>query len=182
MTNPLLDQFSNRFINPLIVEEFISLLPEGSLPSGKITASNIGARVYNSAAIPLSTATTTSLTFNSQRWNTSNLHSTATNTGRFTILIPGRYMIGGSVRYAANATGWRFAGILLNGTTYLVQDKKAAITGTTTDIHVQTIYKLKSGDYVEIQGYQDSGGNLDIEAAGNSSPEFWIEKLADQFI
>lgn len=40
-----------------------------------------------------------------------------------------------------------------------------------------TDYRLTAGDYVEVIVFQSSGGALNVEAATNYSPEFWMTKL-----
>jgi hypothetical protein len=42
---------------------------------------------------------------------------------------------------------------------------------------VQTITEANAANYFTVEAYQDSGGALNIEAIGNSSPEFWIALL-----
>jgi len=43
---------------------------------------------------------------------------------------------------------------------------------------ISTIYQLAATDYVELQVYQDSGGDLDINASAASSPEFAMVRVA----
>lgn len=137
---------------------------------------HIGARVFNSAAITLTTATITYLTFDSERFDTDAIHSTSSNTGRITCNTPGKYLIWANVSYAFNATGRRFLGLRLNGTTLIGQIVHAPSTGS-TELSISTVYDLAAADYIEVKTYQDSGGNLDIQAVGNYSPEFGMDRL-----
>jgi len=138
-----------------------------------------GTRVYNSTAIPLSTSGTWyNLTFNSERFDTDNIHSTASNTDRLTCSTAGVYLIIGSVRFASNANGDRLLSIVLNGTTTLAMETTRAASGNPTTMTVSAIYQLNVGDYVTLSAQQTSGGSLNIEAAGNYSPEFMMVRLA----
>ena len=54
------------------------------------------------------------------------MHSTVSNTGRITATTAGKYLIGGHIEFAANATGLRELYIRLNGTTINVNAIAAA--------------------------------------------------------
>jgi hypothetical protein len=136
------------------------------------------ARVFNSANISIPTGTVTALTFNSERYDNGGLHSTSANTGRLTAPITGLYVIGGNVRFAANATGIRNALIRLNGTTFIATDTRQATGGgNATDLPLETQYQLTAGDFLELVVFQDSGGALNVTAGANFSPEFWMTRL-----
>jgi len=47
------------------------------------------------------------------------------------------------------------------------------------EMSISSIYKLAITDYVEVRVYQNSGGNLNINASGNRSPEFAMQLLAE---
>ncbi len=139
----------------------------------------VGARVYNSANITLTTGVVTLLTFNSERYDNDTIHSTSTNTGRLTAQTEGYYIINGSCRWVANATGQRFLNIKLNGTTFIgTQSLDTTSGGNPAVIALPTIYFLNVGDYVELHAFQNSGGNLDVENFGNNSPEFMMHRMA----
>lgn len=133
------------------------------------------ARVYNNAAISIATGTNTALTFNTQRTNVGGLHSTGTNPGRLTAPVAGAYLLGAHVSFASNTTGVRYAQLRINGTTYVAITAMLALTGgNATIISVCALYQMAAGDYAEVVAFQSSGGNLDVAASGNYSPEFWM--------
>lgn len=133
------------------------------------------ARVYNSAAIAtVSGAALLTLTFNSERYDEGGLHSTAVNTGRLTAPVAGKYSVGASVRWASNAVGYRQLSLARSGTTSIARQLGPAASGTVTYQSVQTEIELAAGDWIEVQVQQNSGGNLNIEANVESSPEFWM--------
>jgi hypothetical protein len=137
------------------------------------------ARVYNSAAISTATGTPKILTFDSERYDNGGLHSTSANTGRLTATITGLHQIGCHVEFASNITGSRYVGLKVNGATYVAFDERQAVTvaGRPTIVTVSTSYQLAAGDYVEVEVFQNSGGNLNVNASGNYTPEFWIVRV-----
>lgn len=138
------------------------------------------ARVYNNAAISIADNTPTALTFNSERWDYypagyTEQHSTSSNTGRLTCRVAGSYLIGGSIEFAANATGFRAVGIRLNGSTSIAESgHNAPIATFPLRVSLSSAYRLAVGDYVDMAVYQNSGGSLNVNASGNFSPEFWF--------
>lgn len=137
------------------------------------------ARVYNSVDISIVTSgTLQTLTFNSERWDEGSLHSTSANTGRLTASITGLWQIGASVDFASNATGYRQAGVLLNGTTFIALDGRPAISGQDTSIVLGVLYRLMAGEFVEVQVRQTSGAALNVVSAANFSPEFWMHRVS----
>jgi hypothetical protein len=143
------------------------------------------ARVYNNAALTITTGTTTALTFNSERWDlgtTTEQHSTSANTGRLTCQVPGLYAVTLLVNWASNATGARYAWITYNtgGATFagnIGTDSRPPVNGDETRMIVTTEYRLAVGDYVECGVYQTSGGNLNVQSGASYSPEFmwhWV--------
>lgn len=165
-------------------EDLIYIVDDpGVTPVGKkITAANLfkraGARVYNSGDTSINHATATSLTFDTQRYDTDGIHSLIANTSRLTCQTAGKYVINGNIRWAANAVGSRIIIINLNGITGIAQIIiNTTIGAAKTDMNITTIYDLAVSDYVELQVYQDSGGALDCEANSNKSPEFMMQRI-----
>jgi hypothetical protein len=123
----------------------------------------VGVKVFQSADQSLSNATFTAITFNSETFDTDGFHSTSVNTSRLTVPSgkAGYYLVTAQLAYNGNATGQRQAEVTVNaaggfakfiqlnaGSSYVPQPKGV------------TILNLAVGDYVELNGYQDSGGAL----------------------
>lgn len=143
------------------------------VPFGRIRC-----RVYNTAAIVLTTGVAKVLTFDSERWDTASIHSTSANTSRLTAPIFGLYAGVGHVRFAASAVGIREISVSVNGaTTIAIQDVPALAAGVTI-MSIPFEYELAAGDYVELVAFQNSGGNLNVEVAANYSPEFAMSRIA----
>lgn len=138
------------------------------------------ARVYNDANIAVATGVGTALTFNTERYDTGNFHSTSSNTSRLTAPTAGLYTVGACVAWAGNATGVRAASLRVNGTDVIARELVDIDSATTHTHNVSTEYQLAAGDYVEVVVAQDSGGNLNVTANGNYSPEFWIHRIGSE--
>jgi hypothetical protein len=134
-------------------------------------------RVYNNAAISVNNTTNTTLTFNTERWDTDTMHNTVTNTSRLTATTAGLYHIYANISWASNATGYRVMTIVLNGATTIANVDQRAVDGAITTHVVSTEYSLAATDYVEVVVYQNSGGALNVAAGANYSPEFGMTYL-----
>jgi hypothetical protein len=148
-----------------------------SVTSGAVSLKSIGARVYNSSNISIPDNTSVNLTFDSERYDTDDIHSTATDTERLTCKTAGIYIIIGNCRFATNATGRRFFSFRLNGGTYIAVEEWDTNQNFVTRPTICTIYQLDVDDYVVFSVLQTSGGALNIEAVGNYSPEFMMQKI-----
>ncbi|KKM04831.1 hypothetical protein LCGC14_1760300, partial [marine sediment metagenome] len=84
---------------------------------------DIGARVYNDAAITLTTNVVKFLTFNQERYDTDTIHSTSSNTDRLTATTAGKYLISATVEIESNGTGRRNLLIELNGSTAIAEQE-----------------------------------------------------------
>ena len=131
-------------------------------------------RVYHNAAQSITTATDTILDFNTERFDNDTMHSTVSVIGRITATTAGRYLVITNAEFAANATGYRSLGITdATGTTYLARETLPIVSAAaTTVMNVATIYTAAAADIFHTNVYQNSGGNLNINATGNYSPEF----------
>jgi catechol-2,3-dioxygenase len=134
----------------------------------------IRARVYSSGNFTHdSSGNWLSIPFDSERWDTDGMHSTSVNNDRLTVVTPGWYIISGSVRFAANAAGTRVLRIMLKATDSIAQQRHASLGVTdAVQMTLTTMYYLAVGDYVTLDGWQDTGGSLVISASANFSPEF----------
>lgn len=148
-----------------------SSIVDGAVTPAKLSAQP-AARVYNATNQTLTTGILTTLLFGSERFDSDGIHDTVTNSGRLTAVTSGLYAITGQANFATNATGSRSLGIRLNGTTELAQDERPSSGATPTSTTLTTYYRLNAGDYVELLAQQNSGGNLDVTATGDSSPAF----------
>jgi hypothetical protein len=163
----------------LLVLSWISVAAvHAAQPSGN----DVSARVFNSADITvpqLNPGEWTSLTFNSEHWDTANLHETATNSGRLKAPVAGKYYIFANITWESPiGTGLWGLRLQLNGKTVIAEQSLPNTAAPfRISMSVGTLYGLSAGDYVEAQVFQNSGNPLPIRSIPATSPEFGMAKL-----
>lgn len=132
-----------------------------------ITAGKIGTlpacRLTKSASQSIPDATHTAVTFDTEVLDTDTMHSGSSS--RITIVTAGVYLITAGLVWDANASGVRFATLRKNGTVELASDK--APNSDIAACSVTTIAKLAAADYIEVYGYQNRGGALQVFSSGD---------------
>lgn len=104
-------------------------------------------------------------------------HDNAVNNTRYTARYPGWYLISGACEHNANATGDRFAWLMVNGADvnasvgFIAGDATAA---TPTPARTKKVF-LNVGDYVELVGFQSSGANLGTSVAGRDQSSMSVQ-------
>lgn len=106
----------------------------------------------------------TPIILNSEDYDVGSLHDVAVNNTRVTITVAGLYLVVGRIYYAAlTATDIRARihknGVIVGAET-VVQNSAAPVTVSIT----QTLI-LAVGDYLELAGYQNSGGSINSGSA-----------------
>lgn len=119
-------------------------------------------------------ATYTTLTFDTEIFDTETMHSTGTNPERITIPTgaTGRYLVTGTIEWASNATGYREIQFRVNGTTGSGRTQVPAVNGAPTVIDATALLQLSAADYVEMRARQNSGGALNVVTNSVLSPVF----------
>lgn len=120
---------------------------------------------YQNAVQSIPNATWTALSLDAERFDDYNGHSTSVNPSRWTVPTgaAGRYTAAGVYASALNATGFRAARIQVNGSPVLGGGAYAPNASGSIEMGVVTPIvelSLAVGDYVEVAGYQSSGGAL----------------------
>jgi hypothetical protein len=134
-------------------------------------------RVYRAAAQSIPDAAVTTVTFDSERYDTNTMHDPVTNNSRITINTAGLYIVGFSWELASAGDYLVVADvILLNGTTSIASTLRRESTSVGAPRAVTTtVYKFAAGNYIEAQIFHDNSANAarNLNASGNYSPEFW---------
>jgi hypothetical protein len=160
--------------NALVAAAIAGLAVPASFATGGIPA----VRAYNNANQSIANATTTDLTFNSERFDTDTMHSTVSNTERLTATTAGVYCIFANMGFASNTVGYRVIDLKLNGSTIICRVKKTPTSAIgEADFVASCVYELDAADYVTCNVYQTSGGALNSVTTGNFIPEFgmvWV--------
>ena len=127
-----------------------------------------GARVDLGTVQSIPNGAWTPVSFNYERFDTADYFSVVTPTY---LIVPrtGRYLIGGTVGFASNATGIR--GALLAGDIGGSADLRSAVNGSLSNMSLSDMHWFTIGAHISMQVYQNSGGALNLVANANS---LWI--------
>ena len=133
-------------------------------------------RAYRTtSAQTIGNASWTKVQLNAESYDSLGEFDSTTNY-RFTATGAGYYHITGSINWELNATGQRATSIYKNGTLVSSGDFRNAAAAVVADITiVADILYLVANDYIELYGYQNSGGDLDI-LTGESTTNMAIRK------
>jgi hypothetical protein len=125
-----------------------------------------GCSLYLGSNFSTTHNTITTLTWDSEQWDSDGYHSTSTNTSRITIPtgLGGIYQINSAMTYASNTVGGRDLYIFINGTNYLGYQSIDGQDDVPPGLSASMILPLSAGSYVEIRAFQNSGGNLNVLA------------------
>jgi hypothetical protein len=116
--------------------------------------------------------------FTGTQWVDASLYSLDTGTGVVTFSTTGHYLIIARIQWASNATGRRIIEVNQHGssTPLIANDVQAAITGSTTPVTAMGFANIIAGDTVDVNGYQNSGGNLNA-SSGLGYGAFHIQQI-----
>ena len=151
---------SGTYPNPTIAGGVIGTSQfANSLPAGSVTANS-------GQSIPSSSSTTT-LAYDSERYDTAAMHDNTTNNSRLTAPVAGIYVVTAKVLWLhdTGAGGLRELELEQNGAPFgHVISENAQAPGTRSAWTQETVtqVRLQPGDFVQAQVLQDSGGAIDI--------------------
>lgn len=129
----------------------------------------VGCRVYHNASQSIPTNTVTAIAFNSERWDTDNIHDPTTNNSRLTCRTAGKYLIWGHFHFSGDPGGNNQIHFRLNGSPQIFSEIFFPINQFSRA--GMTVYDLAVGDYVEFTCYTSASG-MSINSAAQFSPEF----------
>lgn len=119
-----------------------------------------GAEVDNSTAQTIADSSQTTLTWNTELWDTDGIHN-GTNPTRLTCKTAGKYLVWCNVLWESNATGYREIFLDKNGGSGNEPYCRVNAINGVENAHVcMAIFDLGVNDYVEARVKQTSGGNL----------------------
>lgn len=139
--------------------------------AGDITASaQPRCSAYHSTTQSLNSGAQTMISLDSEDYDVGTMHDLVTNNSRITIPAGagGLYLIIGRVDYAANSTGARRAEIFKNGTR-IFRNQIPAAAAQITSVQAVSLQVLAAADYIELGGFQDSGGALNTGNADSAA-------------
>ncbi|MFJ2630825.1 hypothetical protein ACIO6U_02525 [Streptomyces sp. NPDC087422] len=132
-----------------------------------------------SAQALLSGTTLVPITLDTDDYDTDGGHSTTTNTSRYVCRVAGTYTITGCLGFNSSATGNRGAGITINGTSARGSiTQQGGIASNSWCAIVTCDAVLAIGDYVELVGWQTSGGSLNTAVTAAFGPSLTLKWIA----
>lgn len=151
----------------------------GTLRSGRLRQA---AMLRPTASITLTSSVWTTIPFGAETFDgdytdvNAGGHSTVSNVSRYTAQVAGYYLLGGTVAYNGSNVGSRYARWLRNGAVFdgcavVYPANSVADAGQSVPAPTR-IVSLNVGDYVELQGFQNTGGSLSTEPLAGSAPLF----------
>jgi hypothetical protein len=150
---------------------FSTLSSSSTVTGSTVTATN---QVLTTFGVTAATAISTSSFTLFSGWSTTPALSRGTapvtvSGSQFTIHSTGYYDVGFQIMWAANATGQRSATMRINGApTNFAYDIRNCVTGGFVTSNMGSMKRyLSSGDYIEVEVWQNSGGSLNIQNNGN---------------
>lgn len=119
---------------------------------------------YRSTNQTIANSTITLVTWNAEVIDNAGMHSTSSNTGRFTAPIDGYYRCESNLVWASSAAGNRENYALFNGTGNNYGDSKVPNVGATAmgQPNAVPLFAMTAGQFIEVFCAQSSGGNLDL--------------------
>lgn len=137
-----------------------------------------GARVYKGANQLITSGLRTKQVFDQEVFDTDNCHHLLTNNERLTCRTAGLYLIGGYVLGEEAAGGYWYMILRYNGVTDIgIFVCKANDAVYPNSMVITQTYPLAVNDFVHLEVYQNSGGNLDTLAVGINRPVFWMQRI-----
>jgi hypothetical protein len=135
-------------------------VPGWAAPAG---AAFVGAAIYRDVAVAISNATWTTITWDTEDYDTNGFWASSPNATRITIPSGkgGKYLFNFSACFGSNSTGVRLCKLQKNGTDILFGNWIGA-SGDAVTINGSGVLNLSASDYIEMQVYQSSAGNLNI--------------------
>jgi len=116
------------------------------------------ARVYRNAAQNMTNGSGAYLTPDLKNWDTNVFWSPTVNPSRLTIRSAGLYLVGAHLYYNAISGGRRDLGIVVNRTTWMVEEFQTAASANAITINASTIWYFNAGDYVEVWSFVNANG------------------------
>lgn len=136
--------------------------------------------VQVTTATSLTTSTWGPIGFDSSTFDNYGGHSNSTNNSRYTIQAAGKYLVSGAVSFTGSTVNARGAKVEKNGA--VVQGPYSLHAATTSRSMSEStsgfIIPCSVGDYLELFGFQDTGGGLNTLISVDQSSFFTITRIS----
>lgn len=123
----------------------------------------------------ITTSTFTAVSFDTNIYDTYSGHSTTVNNSRYTAQVAGIYLCIGQVAFAGNATGVRIAQLYKNGSSTPGQQQMNNSGASNATVAVASaLVQMAVGDFVQVFGFQASGGSLATVTNTSTLQVIWL--------
>lgn len=163
LTTPRDSSVTYAKIDPNIIATVSDIT--GGTASKIINAANLSnfyksTKVYQSAGLSISTATWTTITFDSELWDDGSWHSTSVNTDRITFDFTGRVHVSASYGTGSTTSANHGLRIRKNGTTTVLRSFTSTVSssGEVFQVPLSDELNVTSGDYITMEVYQNTAG------------------------
>ena len=106
--------------------------------------------------------TLTMVTWDSEKYDTDDMHDNVTNNSRITFNTAGKYSVLAQSEWGINSGGFRFMDIMKNGVDSIARVRNLAENAS--EHNIAFVGEFAVGDYIQLEVFQDTGGNLDFES------------------
>ena len=149
-------------------------LRPGSVGSSEVAAGSVSpgklgtfpaVHATTTASVSTTNGATKIVPFNSERYDTANMHSTTTNNHILKAPINGKYLVTANIIWDFNSTGVRILKVeRVNSSGTLVRDVGGSrqVASGQSNQSVSGIVDLAAGEGVQMSVIQDSGGSLNL--------------------
>lgn len=136
-----------------------------------------GVLATNSVGQTANSGSTTTLTFNSEDYDTDSFHSTSSNTSRLTVPSTGYYLVWTKIRVQGNSSGYRYINFRKNGSTSYQDIINYPNHANDFSMYFAMVLAATANDYFEVQYTQNSGSSLEVRGSDNGSIAFGCSYL-----
>lgn len=127
---------------------------------------NILCRANRTSSLTVANDTFTAVPLNAaDTFDTDAVHDPSSSNTRLTVAIAGKYLACGRVQFGNNSTGRRGGRFAVSGVADSTAQLIGALTGGDTPVSFARILEVAASGYVELQCFQDSGGDLSLTNA-----------------
>ncbi|MGE5281856.1 MAG: hypothetical protein ACM3N0_05970 [Chloroflexota bacterium] len=170
-TGPAGGDLTGNYPNPILGAKTVTPSKLAAVPAVSVT---------NSAQQSIANVTVTHVSFDTETFDTAELHSASQPT-RLTAPIDGIYEVSATVIFPSNATGTRSLELMLNeATTNPIAGMRVQANGASdlTELTASGLVELSAGEFVQVSVLQSSGNSLNVlGATQNAKPRFsmyWV--------